>query len=133
MPRGRLRVNDEVGVFGGDCATGDPCGVAESGVRKTVIGVADGADQASDGAKISGGFGSGCAITDGFAVGGEGESGGRFGFVEELVEDDDLAGNFVVTEGLEFVEGVDGDDIGGETVGRSGRGALCRRASRTVF
>ena len=46
--------------------------------------------------------------------------------VEDFVEEDDLAGDFVAAEGLEFVEGVDGDDVGGEAVGRSG-GASAER------
>jgi len=70
-------------------------------------------------AAIGGGFGSGSAVADGLAVGGEGEPGGGFLLVEEFVEQDNLAGNFVVTESGEFVEGADGDDLGSEAVGRS--------------
>src|SRR5258708_40240684 len=69
---------------------------------------------------MSGGFRSGGGVADGFAVGGEGLSGGGFLLVEDFVEEDDLAGDLVVTKGLEFVEGVDGDDVGGEAVGGSG-------------
>src|SRR5258708_28808411 len=75
---------------------------------------------------MSGGFRSGGGVADGFAVGGEGLSGGGFLLVEDFVEEDDLAGDLVVTKGLEFVEGVDGDDVGGEAVGGSGSAAAER-------
>ena len=38
-------------------------------------------------------------------------------FVEEFIEEDDLAGDLVATESLKFFEGVDGDYVGGEAVG----------------
>ena len=65
-------MDDQVGVFGGDGGGGDSGGEAESGVRETVVGTADGANQGGDCAEIGGGFGSGAAIADGLAVGGEG-------------------------------------------------------------
>src|SRR6202030_4681322 len=77
-------------------------------------------------AQIGGGFGSGCAITNSFAVGGKGLSGGGFLFVEDLVEEDDLAGNFFSAHGLEFVESVDNDHIGGQAIGGSRRAASQR-------
>lgn len=40
-------------------------------------------------------------------------------FVEGFVEEDDLSGDFVAAQGLKFVEGVYGDYVGGEAVGRS--------------
>src|SRR5580698_4847346 len=38
-------VNDQVGVFGGDCRGGDSGGEALPGVREAIVGVAYGADQ----------------------------------------------------------------------------------------
>jgi hypothetical protein len=67
----RGEVDDQVGIFGGHGAGGDSGGETESSVREAVVGVADRSDQSGDGAEIGGGFGSGSAITDGLAVGGE--------------------------------------------------------------
>ena len=104
---------------------GDAGGKTESGVGEAVVGAAYGADQSGDCAQVGGGFGSGAAVADGFAVGGESESGGGFLLVEEFVEEDDLAGDFVAAKGLEFLESVDGDYVRGQAVGR--RGCACRR------
>ena len=52
--------------------------------------------------------------------------------VEELVEQDDLAGDFVPAESLELVESVDGDDVGSETVWRSG-GAPTERGENDLL
>ena len=65
-------MGDQVGVFGGDGGGGDSGGEAESGVREAIVGTAYGADQGGYCAEIGGGFGSGSAIADGLAVGGEG-------------------------------------------------------------
>ena len=119
----RGEVDDQVGVFGGDGAGRDSCGKTESGVGKAVVGAADRADQSCDGAKIGCGFGSRSAIADRLAIGGECEPGSGFLLVEELVEEDDFAGNFVATEGLEFLEGVDRDYVGGEAVSGGGGAA----------
>ena len=110
-------MDDQVGVFGGDGRGGDSCREAESGVREAIVGVAYGADQSGYCAQIGGGFGSGSAIADGLAVGGESKSGGSLLLVEEFIEEDDLAGDFVATESLEFFESVDGNYVGGEAVG----------------
>jgi hypothetical protein len=114
-------VSDQVGVFGGDSSGGNSGGKTESGVREAIVGAGDGANQGSDCAEIGGGFGSGSAVTDGLAVGGKGVSASGLLLVEEFVKEDDLAGDFVVAESLEFVECVDRDYVGGEAVWRSGR------------
>ena len=94
----RGKVGDEVGVFGGDGGGGDSGGKAETGVRKAVIGAADGAHESGDCAEIGGGFGSGAAVADGFPIGGEGESSGGFLLVENFVEENDFSGDFVAAE-----------------------------------
>ena len=110
-------IDDQVGVFGGDGRGGDSCGEAESGVGKAVVGTAYGADQSCYCTEIGGRFGSGSTITDSLAVGGERQPGSGLLFVEGFVEEDDLAGDFVATESLEFFERVDGHYVGGEAVG----------------
>ena len=52
--------------------------------------------------------------------------------VEELVEQDDLAGDLVPAESLELVESVDGDDVGSETVWRGG-GATTERGENYLL
>jgi hypothetical protein len=114
-------VSDQVGVFGGDSSGRDSGGKTESRVWESIVGAGDGANQSSHGAEIGGGFGSGSPVTDGLTVGGKGVSASGLLLVEEFVEEDDLAGDFVVAEGLELVECVDRDYVRREAVWRSGR------------
>jgi hypothetical protein len=109
-------VSDEVSVFGGHGCGGDSGGETESGVGQAIVGAADRADECGGCAQVGGGFGSGSAVTNGFAVGGESLSGSGFLLVEDFVKQDNLAGDFVAAEGLQFLEGVDGDDVGGESL-----------------
>jgi hypothetical protein len=92
-------------------------------VGKAVVGVADRPDQGGDGTEICSSFCSCSAITNCLTVGGKSKSCGGLLLVEELVEKNDLAGNFVVAEGLEFVEGVDRYHIGCEAIRGSGGAA----------
>ena len=119
----RGEMGDQVGVFGGDGGGRDSGGEAESGVRESVVGIGYGADQGGNGAEISGGFGSGSAIADGLAIGGESLSADGLLLVEDFIEEDDLAGDLVAAESLKFFEGVDGDYVCGEAI------CGCSRAS----
>jgi hypothetical protein len=65
------KVDDQVGVFGGDGCGGNPGREALPGVREAIVGVAYGADQSGYCTQIGGGFGSGSTIADGLAIGGE--------------------------------------------------------------
>ena len=110
-------MDDQVGVFGGNGCGGDSGGEVESGVREAIVGAAHGADQSGYCAQIGGGFGSGSAIADGLAIGGESLSAGGLLLVEEFIEENDLAGDLVATQSLELFESVDGDHVGREAVG----------------
>src|SRR5208282_2949335 len=103
-------VSDQVGIFGGDGGGGDSGGEAESGVREAIVGAAHGADKRGHGAEIGSGSGSRCTVANSFAVSSKGYAGSGFLLVEDFVEKEDFAGDFVVTKRLQFFEGVDSND-----------------------
>src|SRR5215472_12654280 len=107
---------DEVGIFSSDRSGGNARRRAVSSVRKTVIGVAHRTHQSGDCPKISSSFRSRATIANRFSIGYERESGGGLLLVEELVEQDDLARDFIATECPEFVESIHHDHFGAEAV-----------------
>src|SRR5579871_1966262 len=86
-------MRDEVGIFGSHSAGRDAGEHAETGMRQAVIRIADGAHKSGAGSQIGGGTGSSRAIANRFAVGNESKSGGGFLFVEDFVEQNNLAGD----------------------------------------
>src|SRR5579871_3299027 len=83
-------LSDQLGIFRRDGSGRNTCWRAISRMRQAVIGIAHGADERSNGAEFSCGFGTGPAIAYGFAIGDERESRGGFLFVKELIEKNNL-------------------------------------------
>jgi hypothetical protein len=106
-------MDDQVSIFGGDGRGGDSGWEVESSVREAIIGVAYGADQGGYCAQIGGGFGAGSAIADCLAVSSESKSSSSLLLVEQLIEKNDLASDFVTTECLEFFESVNSNYVCG--------------------
>src|ERR1700735_2024954 len=96
----RGEVDDEIGVFRGHGSRRNCCRKAESGVREAIVGIADGADQGGGSAEIGCCLRSGPAVTNGLAISGETKSAGGFLLVEDFVEQDDLACDFVTAQRL---------------------------------
>src|ERR1035438_6728558 len=116
----RGKMSDQAGVFGGDRAGGKSRGKAEAGVGQAKVCGPDGAAYRAGRAQVGRGFGSGCAIANGFTVRDKRHSGGGFLLVENFIEEDDFSGDLVVAEGFQFVEVVDDDHVGSDAVGRRG-------------
>ena len=119
-------MRDQVSIFGRNRAGGNACGKAEACVRKPVVSVAHRTDQRGRRSQVGRGLRSGCAVANRLSVGNERQSSRRFLFIEDLVEENDLARDLVSTQLLEFLEVVDDHDIGGEAIG-SGRRASTER------
>ena len=114
----RGEIGYEHGIFGGNGSSGDAGGCAESSVRKAIVRAAHRAHQSGCGTEIGGGLGPGATVADRFSIGDEAEPGGCFLFIEDFVEEDDLAGDLFAAKRFEFVEIFDHNYVGDEAVGR---------------